>query len=102
MKESQLEMKKAVTVFSAAALDLWAACSTTNTERDLFRIELIQQYEATAVEGLICMVSGNVLESSAVTAAHIWPARANEDDIDETLVITSDFPTARKRTHSES
>jgi len=76
MKESQLEMKEVVTVFSAAALDLWAACSTTNTERDLFRIELIQQYEATAAEGLICMVSGSVLESSAVTAAHIWPARA--------------------------
>ena len=76
MKESQLEMKEVVTVFSAAALDLWAACSTTNTERDLFRTELIQQYEATASEGLICMVSGSVLESSAVTAAHIWPARA--------------------------
>ena len=42
LQESQLEIKEVVTVFSAAALDLWAACSTTNTERDLFRIELIQ------------------------------------------------------------
>ena len=77
MKESQLEIKEVVTVFSAAALDLWAGCSTTNTERDRFRDELITHYEASAASGgLICMVSGCVMESSALNAAHIWPARA--------------------------
>ena len=76
MKASQLEMKEVVTVFSAAALDLWAGCSTTNTERDKFRDELITHYEAAAPGGLRCMVSGCVMESSALNAAHIWPARA--------------------------
>jgi len=76
MKESQLEIKEVVTVFSAAALDLWAGCSTTNTERDRFRDELITHYEAAASGGLRCMVSGCVMESSALNAAHIWPARA--------------------------
>ena len=63
-------------MFSAAALDLWAGCSTTNTERDKFRDELITHYEAAAPGGLRCMVSGCVMESSALNAAHIWPARA--------------------------
>jgi len=76
VQESQLEMKEVVTVFSAAALDLWAGCSTTNTERDKFRDELITHYEAAAPGGLRCMVSGCVMESSALNAAHIWPARA--------------------------
>ena len=76
LKASQLEMKEVVTVFSAAALDLWAGCSTTNTERDKFRDELITHYEAAAPGGLRCMVSGCVMESSALNAAHIWPARA--------------------------
>jgi HNH endonuclease len=77
MKASQLEIKEVVTVFSAAALDLWAGCSTTNTERDRFRDELVTHYEAPAASGgLRCMVSGCVMESSALNAAHIWPARA--------------------------
>jgi HNH endonuclease len=76
LKESQLEMKEVVTVFSAAALDLWADQSTSITERANFRAELITQYEAEAPGGLLCMVSGCVLESSKITAAHIWPARS--------------------------
>ena len=78
MKASQLEIKEVVTVFSAAALDLWAGGSTTNTEREKFRDELISNYDATAPGGLRCMVSGCVMESSALTAAHIWPARARD------------------------
>jgi len=69
-------MKEVVTVFSAAALDLWADQSTSLTERANFRAELIAQYEAEAPWGLLCMVSGCVLESSNITAAHIWPARS--------------------------
>jgi len=78
VQESQLEMKELVTVFSAAALDLWAGGSTTNTEREKFRAELVSHYEAAVPGGLRCMVSGCVMESSALTAAHIWPARARD------------------------
>lgn len=78
MQESQREMKQVVTVFSAAALDLWAGCSTTDTERDRFRDTVIANYEVTAPGGLRCMVSGCVAEQSALRAAHIWPARARD------------------------
>jgi len=69
-------MKEVITVFSGAALDLWAGSSTTNTERDAFRAHLISEYEASVHGGLRCMVSGCVLEDSVINAAHIWPARA--------------------------
>ncbi len=44
IKESQLKIKEIVSVFSAAALDLWEGCSTTNSERDRFRDELFKHY----------------------------------------------------------
>ena len=78
LEESQREMKQVVTVFSAAALDLWAGCSTTDTERNKFRDTLIENYEVAAPGGLRCMVSGCVAEAGALRAAHIWPARARD------------------------
>ena len=51
LDESQRELKQVVTVFSAAALDLWASCSTTDTERDWFRNTLIANYEVAAPGG---------------------------------------------------
>ena len=79
MKESQLEIKEIVSVFAAAALDLWEGCSTTNSERDRFRDELFKHYytlSAAPKDKATCMVSGFALASMDVTAAHIWPARA--------------------------
>ena len=79
MKESQLEIKEIVSVFAAAALDLWEGCSTTNSERDRFRDELFKHYynlSAAPKDKATCMVSGFALASMDVNAAHIWPARA--------------------------
>jgi hypothetical protein len=48
----------------------------TSEERDKFRRELISYYGADRDGGIICMVSGKVLDRSAIRAAHIWPAHA--------------------------